>query len=100
MQNAVVAAEDITTLGIVRTVAKNIGVNECRKLKVHADCKIVSDMLTLDRIKASQFALDRGGIISKIMQLENGSDIEFECAQAKTRNDDEERGHGYERSWC
>ena len=53
--------------------------------------------LTSDRIKASQFALDGGWIISKIVQIENESDVEFEHMHVKTKNDDEERGCGYER---
>ena len=57
---------------------KNIGANEHGKLKACADCKIVSDMLKLDRIKASQFALDGGVIISKIMKIKRECKIEFE----------------------
>ena len=54
-------------------------------------------MLTLDRIKASKFASDGGGIISKLMHLENESKIEFEHVHVKTRNNAEELGHSYEK---
>ena len=50
---------------------KNVEENEHGRLKVCADCKIVSDLLTLDMVKASQFALDSGVIISKNVQVEN-----------------------------
>ena len=65
------AVDAIIVLDLVTIVVKNIGANESGKLKVFTDCKIASDVITLDRIKASQFALDGGGIISKISQLEN-----------------------------
>ena len=65
---------------------------------MHADCKIVSDLLRLDRTKAIQFALDRGAIIIKIIQIEKECEIEFECAHARTKNDNDESGHSYEKS--
>ena len=70
-----------------------MGTNESGKIKACINCKIVSDMLTSERIKAREFALDGGGIISKIMQLENESKIEFEHVHVKTRNCVKER-------WC
>ena len=56
---------------------ENVGVNEYGKLKVRTDCKIVSDVLTLDRIKASRLALEGGAIISRIMQIEKECKIEY-----------------------
>ena len=61
-----------------------------------ADCKIVSDMLMLDRTKAIQFALDRGAIISKIIQIEKECEIEFECAHARSKNGNDENGCSHE----
>ena len=54
-------------------------------------------MLTLERMKARQFALEGRGTISKITQLENESKIEFEHVHVKTRNDDDEIGCSYEK---
>ena len=90
-------AETTIMLDLVTTVVRNIGANESGKLKVFADFKTTSDMLTLDSIKASQFALDGGGIISKIMQLENECKIEFEYVHVKTSNDNDEIGCSYEK---
>ena len=64
---------------------------------MRADCKIVSDLLTLDMAKASQFALDGGVIRSKNVQVENECEIEFEYAHAKTKNDNDESEHSYEK---
>ena len=85
-------------LDLVTTGVKNIGANERGKLKVHADCKIVSDILTLDRTKESKFTLDGGAIISKITQIEKECKIEFEHVHVRTKNDNDESGHGYEKS--
>ena len=48
-------------------------------------------------MKASQFALDGGEIISKITQLENECKIEFEHVHVKTRNDNDDNGHVHEK---
>ena len=84
-------------IDLAATVIRNIGAKQSGKLKVFTDCKAMCDVLTLDRTRASQFTLGRRGIISKITQLENESDVEFECFHVKTRNGDEERGSDYER---
>ena len=91
------AAEALIIFDLVATVVRNVGAKERGKLEVHTDCKVTCDVLTLVRIKASQFALDRGGTISKIMQLERECCIEFEHIHVKTRNDNEEIGHAHER---
>ena len=48
-------------------------------------------------MKASQLALDGGSIISKIIEIENGSKIEFEHIDVRTKNDNEESGNSYEK---
>ena len=53
IHNTVIAAEAITMLDLVTTVVRNVGVNESGKLKVFTNCKIVRDLLTSERIKAS-----------------------------------------------
>ena len=84
-------------LELVTIVVKNVGVNECGRLKAHADCKIVSDLITLDRIKVNRFALDGGVIISKIMQIEKERKIEFEHVHVRTKSYNAESGHSYEK---
>ena len=91
------AAEALIILDLVATVVRNVGAKQRGKFKVYTDCKVTCDVLTLDRIKASQFALDGGGIISKITQLERESYIEFEHMHVKTRKDNEELGYAYEK---
>ena len=100
INNAVMAAEAMIMLDLVTTVVRIIGTKGRGKLKVFTDCKAMCDVLILDRTKASPFSLDGGGIISKIIQLENDSDIEFEHAHVKTRNDNEERGMAMREIWC
>ena len=95
--NTVMAAEALTILDLVATVVSNLGAKKKGKLKVCTDCKVTCDVLMLDRIKASQFVLDGGGIISKIGQLERESEVKFECAHVKTSNDNDELGYDYER---
>ena len=64
---------------------------------MHADFKIVSDLLTLDIIKASEFVFDGGAIISKITQIEKEYKIEFEHIHVSTTNDNDESGCSYEK---
>ena len=54
-------------------------------------------MLALDRIKAIQFTLDGGVIISKIIQLEKECNIEFEHVHERTKSDNNESGCSYEK---
>ena len=65
--NTAMAAEALTIFDLVATVVRNLGATKKGKLKVCTDCKVICDVLMLDRIKSSQFALDGGGIISKIV---------------------------------
>ena len=90
--NVVMAAEALTMLDLVATLVSNLGATKKGRLKVHTECKVTCDVLMLDRTKASQFALDGGGMISKIVQLERESDVEFEHTHVKTSNDNEELG--------
>ena len=92
INNTVMTTEALIMLDLVATVVRNIGAKERGKLKVCANCKVMCDVLTLDIIKASQFALDGGSIISKIVQLERESEVDFEHMHVKTSNDNEELG--------
>ena len=71
MQNTAVAAEALIILDLVKTVAQNIGKYDDGLLNMHTDCKVVWEMLTADRLKASQCALDRGSSIRKIISMTN-----------------------------
>ena len=70
MQNTVIAAEETITLDLVMIVLKNVGLDDYGMLKVHADCKVVCDLLIAKRSKAIQLALDGGSMISKIIEIE------------------------------
>ena len=48
------------------------------------DCKKIWEMVTSERLKASQFSGDVGSVISKILELERKSNIEFECVHVRT----------------
>ena len=51
-------------------VAQNIGKYGAGLSNMDADCKVVWEMSTADRLKASKSALDGGSIISKIIEIE------------------------------
>ena len=42
-------------------------------------------------LKASQLALDRGSMISKILEIEKNSNVQLEHINVKTKKDDDER---------
>ena len=86
------------TLDLVTMVVKNIGVKEHGRLRVHTDCKVVCDLLTLKRIKASKLALDGGSTISKIVEIVLESKMEFEHIHVRTKNDDDESGNSCEKN--
>ena len=96
-QNTAIAVEATITLDLVTTVIKKLGVNECGRLKVCTDYKMVSDLLALDRIKASQLALEGRVFISKITQIEKECEIEFEHIHVRAKNDNDESGCSHEK---
>ena len=55
-------------------------------------------VIMLDWIKASQYDFDGEAINGKITQIEKECKIEFECIHARTKNDNDESGHRYEKS--
>ena len=73
----------------VKTVAQSIGKHDEGMLNMCADCKLEWGMLTNDRLKSIQCALDRGSIISKIIEIEKNSNAQFECTHVKTKQDTE-----------
>ena len=74
-KNAALAAESDITLNFVETVVWNMRGYDDGKIKEHADCCKVSESLTADKLKASQFAGDGGSIVRKIIELENKIEI-------------------------
>ena len=46
-------------------------------------------------LKASQLALDRGSMISKILEIEKNSNVQLEHINVKTKKDDDERQNSY-----
>ena len=75
IHSTAIAAEAIIILNLVTTMVQNIGTEEEGLLKVCTDCKVVHESLITERLKASQCALDRGSIISKIVETEMKSNM-------------------------
>ena len=73
--------------------------NECGRLKVHTDFKVVCDFLISERIKASQLELHGGSIISKIVEIEKESNVVFEYIHVRTKNDNDESDNSYEKQF-
>ena len=85
-KNAALATEVTTVLGLVDTVVNNMkGFNE-GKIVMHTDCRKAWELLTEDRLKASEITGDGGSIISRIIELESKSKIRFEHEHVKTNN--------------
>ena len=85
IQNTSVASGALITLDLVKIVAHNIGKVDAGLLNTHTDCKVEWELLTADRLKASQCALDAGSEISKIIEIENKRNIQFECMYVRTK---------------
>ena len=64
--NTAVADESLIILYLAQTVVQNLGKDDNGSISMHADCQVVCEMLTVDRLKYSQYALDGGSIISRI----------------------------------
>ena len=54
---------------LVQIVARNMRNENEGMSKIHMDCKVVWEMLTADRLKSNQCRIDRGSIISKILEI-------------------------------
>ena len=65
--NTAVASESLIILDLVQAVVKNIGKDIIGSSNMHADCKVVWELLTLDSLKTIQCVLDGGSIISRII---------------------------------
>ena len=65
---------------------------------MYTDCTFLCDLLTSENIKAIQLALDCIFIMSKIIEIEKESKIEFEHIHVRTKNDNDESGN-MRRSW-
>ena len=78
MQNAAVASEDLIILDLAHTVTQNIGKDYSGSTNMCTDCKIVWQILTVDRLKSNQCALDGGSIISRIFEIESNNKVQFE----------------------
>ena len=89
IQNTSVASGALITLDLVKIVAHNIGKVDAGLLNTHThthtNCKVEWELLTADRLKASQCALDAGSQISKIIEIENKRNIQFECMYVRTK---------------
>ena len=84
------AADEENTLNLVEIVAWNVKGHDEVKIKAHADCYKVWELITADKLKASQFSGDGGSITSNISELESKTKIEFEYLHVKTKNGNED----------
>ena len=76
-------------LDLVKTVTQNIGKDDAGLLNARAYFKVAWEILTDDRLKASQCSLDGGSAISKIVEIEKKSNAQFEIQHVKTKQDSE-----------
>ena len=68
MQNTAMSAKSLITLDLVTTVMQNIGTEYDGLLEVHTDCKVAHELLTAERLKSWQCALDGGSTMIKIVE--------------------------------
>ena len=54
---------------------------------MHVDCKVFWEMLTANNYKATQFEMNGGSSISKIIEIERESIVNFEHTNEKTTNE-------------
>ena len=75
---------------------KNVGSDDYGMLKMCADCEVVCDLLIIERLNVSQLELDGGSVISKIIETEKNSNVQFEKNHVKTKKDNDERENSYD----
>ena len=92
--NKAISTEALIVLDLAEIVDMNIRNENEGVLKTHMDCKVAWELLTDDMLKDNQFAMDRGSIISKILEIERESRVQFEYTHAKTKKQVEEDING------
>ena len=88
-KNEALDTKALTVLDLVDTVVKMIKVVSEGKISMFIDCRKSWELITLETLKSSQLEGDGGSIISRIMELESKSKIEFENVQVKTTNNED-----------
>ena len=83
-KNTPLAVEAAILLALVNVIESNTRGHEEGKIKMHMDCKKSWEMVTSERLKSSKLAGHRGSIISKILEVERKSNIEFEHVHVRT----------------
>ena len=68
--NAAAESEEFIVLDLVQIVGKNVRNENKGALKTHLDYKVVLEILTTDRIKTNQCAIDRGSATNKMLEIE------------------------------
>ena len=63
---------------LVQRAWRNMKIENEGLLKIYLDYKIKWEMLTADRLKVSQCAMDGDSIINKIIESEKESKVQFE----------------------
>ena len=80
-----VTANPLKILDLVQTVAPHVEKYDAWSIKLHADFKVAWKVLTVNRLKASQYALDSSSIISRIIEIKRYNKVQFEYVHFKTK---------------
>ena len=88
-ENIDLDAEALIVLDLVDAAVKNMKGAEEWNIVTRMDCRKVSELLTSKKLKASELAGDSGPIISKIIDLENKTKVEFEHVHAKMKGSED-----------
>ena len=59
----------IDNYGLGKNGSINVGKDNAGSINMHTDCKVVSKLVTDNRLKASQCALDGGSTIRRIIEI-------------------------------
>ena len=81
------AAEASIVLDLVDAVVQNVKEDEEGKIVINIDCWKVWESLTSETLKLSQLTGDGGSIISRIIELDRNSKIEFECVHVNKKKE-------------
>ena len=87
-KNEDLAEEALIVLDLVEIVEQNMKGAEDEKIVINMDCIKVWESLMSKKLKASQLVRDSSSIISKMVELENKSQTEFEHANAKAKDNE------------
>ena len=77
-KSTALGTEAATLLCLVEVVEINMRGCDEVKINIYTDCRKVWEMVAADGLKSSQLAGDGGSIVSRIIEIESKSKIDFE----------------------